>query len=92
MSELDPETHALHDAEMAREATLQDAIDAVAAMGLGHDIPATTDALAKGIVERGLPLPPRDWLTAAAVEVAHGHRFVVGPHSEADAAAARDQR
>jgi hypothetical protein len=88
MSELDPETHLLHDKVMAEEATLQGAINAVAALSLGQDIPTIMTALSEAIAARGLVQPPDDWLTAVAVEVAHGNRYVVGTRSERDAEAA----
>jgi len=92
MSELDPETHLLHDQVMAEEATLQGAINAVAALNLGHDIPTIVRALSEAIAARGLIHPPDDWLTAVAVEVAHGNKYVVGTRSERDAAAAEHDR
>ena len=88
MSELDPETHLLHDKVMAEEATLQGAINAVAALKLGHDIPTIMRALSEAIAARGLVHPPDDWLTAVAVEISHGNKYVVGTRSERDADAA----
>jgi hypothetical protein len=85
MSELDPETHLLHDKVMAEEATLQGAINAVAALKLGHDIHTITTALSEAIAARGLVHPPDDWLTAVAVEISHGNKYVVGTRSERDA-------
>jgi thiamine monophosphate synthase len=81
MSELDPETHQLHDETVAEEVTLQQAVNAVAAMHLG-DVPATVQALARAIAARGHHVPPEDWLTAVAVELVHGNRYVVGVSSE----------
>jgi hypothetical protein len=92
MSELDPETHRLHDETMAEEARLQEAVNAVAARGLGHDIPAIMTALSQAIAERGFVQPPDDWITAVAVEISHGHRYVVGTRSEHDADEAERQR
>ncbi|HEX2175971.1 MAG TPA: hypothetical protein VHG70_08660 [Nocardioidaceae bacterium] len=86
MSELDPETQQLHDKTMAEEATLQEAVNAVAALRLGQDVPATMTALSQAIASRGLVQPTRDWLTAVAVEISHGNRYVVGTSSEHDAA------
>ncbi len=86
MSELDPETHRLHDETMAEEATLQEAVNAVAALKIGHDVPALMTALSEAIAARGLIQPPRDWLCSVAVELAHGNRYVVGTSSEHDAA------
>jgi hypothetical protein len=88
MSELDPETHLLHDKVMAEEATLQGAINAVAALKLGHDIPTIMTALSEAIAARGLVHPPDDWLTAVAVEISHGNKYVVGTRSERDAESA----
>jgi hypothetical protein len=92
MSELDPETHQLHDETMAEEATLQAAINAVARLDLGHDIPTIMTALSEAIAARGLVQPPDDWLTAVAVEISHGNRYVVGTRSEHDAEAAERER
>ncbi len=92
MSELDPETHQLHDQTMAKEATLQEAINAVAALNPGHDVPAIMTALSEAIAARGLVQPPEDWLCAVAVEISHGHRYVVGTRSEHDAEAAERER
>ena len=85
MSELDPETHLLHDKVMAEEATLQGAINAVAALKLGHEIPTIMRALSEAIAARGLIHPPDDWLTAVAAEISHGNKYVVGTRSERDA-------
>jgi hypothetical protein len=92
MSELDPETHQLHDKTMAEEATLQEAINAVAVMNLGHEIPTIMTALSEAIAARGLVQPPEDWLCAVAVEISHGNRYVVGTRSEHDAEVAERDR
>ncbi len=92
MSEMDPETHRLHDEQMAQEAAFQEAIDAVAARGLGHDVPAIMGALGHALSERGLSHPPYDWLNAVAVEISLGNRYVVGTRSVRDAEAARHRR
>lgn len=88
MSELDPESFELHDREMAREATMQQAVNEVGAMGLGHDVPAIMTALSRAIASRGLTQPPVDWLNAVAVELSHGNNYVVGPRSMQDTDAA----
>lgn len=92
MSELDPETHRLHDETMAEEATLQQAISAVAALDLGHDVPAIMAALSEAIAARGHSQPPEDWLNAVAVEISLGNRYVVGTRSVHDADAADRKR
>jgi hypothetical protein len=92
MSELDPETHQLHDKTMAEEATLQGAINAVAALNLGHDIPTIMTALSEAMAARGLVHPPDDWITAVAVEISHGNRYVVGTRSEHDADVSERER
>lgn len=92
MSELDPETHHQHDEQMAKEASFQEAINAVTALHLGHDVPAIMTALSEAIAARGLIQPPRDWLNAVAVELSLGNRYVVGTRSEHDAQAAERHR
>ncbi len=92
MSELDPETQDLHDRQMAREATFQEAINAVVDLNLGHDVPAIRSALGQAIAARGLGQPAYEWLNAVAVEVSHGNRYVVGTRSEQDAQTDRDRR
>ncbi|HWL98638.1 MAG TPA: hypothetical protein VNP20_14915 [Nocardioidaceae bacterium] len=92
MSELDPETQDLHDRQMAREATFQEAINAVVDLNLGHDVPAIRSALGQAIAARGLGQPAYEWLNAVAVEVSHGNRYVVGTRSEEDAQTDRDRR
>jgi hypothetical protein len=89
MSELDPETQELHDRQMAREATLQEAINAVVDLGLGHDVPAIRAALGQAFAARGLGQPAYEWVNAVAVEISHGNRYVVGTRSEQDAQAER---
>jgi hypothetical protein len=85
MSELDPETHQLHEKTVAEEASLQAAINAVAAMNLGHDVPAIVTALSEAISARGHGQPPGEWLNAVAVELSLGNRYVVGASSESAA-------
>lgn len=92
MSELDPETQDLHDRQMAREATFQEAINAVVHLNLGHDVPAIRSALGQAIAARGLGQPAYEWLNAVAVEISHGNRYVVGTRSEQDAQTDRDRR
>lgn len=89
MSELDPETHQLHDKTMAEEATLQEAVNSVAAMDLGHDVAAIADELRRAIARYGHPQPTRDWVDAVAVDLSYGNRYVVGTRSEQDAQARR---
>ena len=81
MSELDPETHQLHDKTVAEEVTLQEAVNAAAALHL-RDVAATMRALSEAIAARGLHQPPDDWLNAVAVELVHGNRYVVGVSAE----------
>ncbi len=88
MSELDPETHALHEKTVAEEANLQEAVNAAAALNIGHDVPAIMTALSEAIAARGMIQPPRDWLMAVAVELSYGNRYVVGASSERAAEAA----
>lgn len=92
MSELDPETHQLHDRQMAQEATFQEAVNAVAALNLRHDVPAIMTALSEALAARGLIQPPPDWLEAVAVELSLGNRYVVGTRSEHDAEVAEKDR
>jgi len=91
MSELDPETQEQHDKQMAREATFQEAVNAVADLHLGHDVPAIRSALGQALAARGLGQPPYEWINAVAVELSHGNRYVVGTRSEQDAQAERDR-
>ena len=92
MSELDPETHQQHDERMAHDAAFQEAINAVMALDIGHDVPAVMTALSEALAERGLTQPPYDWLNAVAVEISLGHRYVVGNRSVRDAEADREHR
>jgi hypothetical protein len=92
MSELDPETHHQHDERMAHDAAFQEAINAVTALNLGHDVPAIMTALSEAVAARGLGQPPHDWLNAVAVEISLGNRYVVGNRSLHDAEAAEAQR
>ena len=85
MSELDPETHQLHEQTVAEEASLQAAINAVAALNLGHDVPSLVTALSEAIAARGHSQPPGEWLNAVAAELALGNRYVVGASSESAA-------
>ena len=81
MSELDPETHQLHDKVVAEEVTLQQAVNAAAALHL-PDVASTMRALSEAIAARSLAQPPDDWLEAVAVELVHGNRYVVGVCAE----------
>jgi 4-diphosphocytidyl-2C-methyl-D-erythritol kinase len=88
MSELDPETHHQHDERMAHDAAYQEAINAVMALNLGHDVPVIMTALSEALAARGLGQPPYDWLNAVAAEISLGNRYVVGTRSVYDAEAA----
>lgn len=88
MSELDPETHQLHDEQMAKDATLQMAVNAVQARNSGQDVPTLVEMLRQSVAAHDLPQPTEDWLTAVAAEISVGHRYVVGPQSVHDAGAA----
>jgi hypothetical protein len=92
MSELDPETHHQHDERMAHDAAYQEAINAVMAMNLGHDVPAIMTALSEALAARGLGQPPYDWVNAVAVEISLGNRYVVGNRSVRDAEFSEHQR
>jgi sulfur transfer complex TusBCD TusB component (DsrH family) len=81
MSELDPETHELHDKVVAEEVALQEAVNAAAALHL-RDVPTTVSALSEAIAARGLAHPTAEWLEAVAVELVHGNRYVVGVSAE----------
>ncbi len=62
----------------AVEMLQQAAIDEVLRRCGGESADRVVPVLRQALLDAGLVCPPQPWLTAVAVEIAAGHRFVVG--------------